>query len=113
MHEMSIAQGLLHILEAQANVQSYRQVKKIWLEIGPLAVVEPASLLFCFDAVARNTLAEGAILEIIALPGYALCQQCGETVQVSQRYDACIKCGSYRLTVTQGDELRIKSLEVE
>ncbi len=113
MHEMSIAEGLMQILEDQAKTQCYSQVKTIWLEVGPLSAVEPEALLFCFDAVARGTLAENAQLKIIELPGMAWCMQCNQSVAITQRYDACHRCGSYQLTVTQGDELRIKELEVE
>lgn len=113
MHEMSIAEGIIQTLEEQATAQHYRRVKRVWLEIGPLAAVEPESLRFCFDAVTRGTLAEQAQLEIIDLPGEAWCLACAVTVPITRRYDCCAKCGSYQLQVTRGDELRIKELEVE
>lgn len=113
MHEMSICEGIIQVLEDQASSQQYQRVKTVWLEIGPLAMVETDALRFCFEAVTRNTLAEGARLEIIALPGQAWCLQCAKTVGITQRYDACSECGSVQLQVTQGEELRIKELEVE
>jgi len=113
MHEMSIAERVVQMLEEQALVQRYSRVKRVWLEIGPLAAVEPESLRFCFDAVTRGTLAEQAQLDIIELPGEARCQDCGAGVPITQRYDSCADCGSYRLQLTRGDELRIKELEVE
>lgn len=113
MHEMSIAEGVVQVLEEQAREQSYSRVKHVWLEIGPLAAVEQDALRFCFDAVTRNTLAEGALLDIIDLPGEAWCLVCAAAVPVTQRYDSCIHCGSYQLQITRGDELRIKELEVE
>lgn len=113
MHEMSIAEGVIQVLEEQAVAQAFHRVTCVRLEIGPLAAVEPESLRFCFDAVTRGTLAEGARLEIIDLPGEAWCLQCAAQVPIRQRYDSCIHCGSYQLQVTCGDELRIKDLEVE
>ena len=113
MHEMSICEGIIQVLEEQAQEQGYNRVKSVWLEIGPLAMVENDALRFCFDAVTRNTLAEGAALEIIDLPGQAWCLQCAKTVEIRKRYDACSGCGSFQLQVTQGEELRIKELEVE
>ena len=112
MHEMSIAEGIIQLIEEQAVAQAFTQVRAVWLEIGPLAMVETESLRFCFDAVCRNTLAQEARLEIIEVPGQAWCLGCGQTVAVSKRYDACPQCGSYQLQVTAGDELRIKELEV-
>lgn len=61
----------------------------------------------------RGSLAEGAGLEIIGLPGEAWCMQCGKTVAVKQRFDQCPDCGGYQLQVTAGDQMRIKELEVE
>ncbi|WP_027856410.1 hydrogenase maturation nickel metallochaperone HypA [Marinobacterium jannaschii] len=113
MHEMSIAEGIIQVLEDQAVVQSFSRVKAVWLEIGPLAMIEQESLRFCFEAVTRNSIAEGAQLQIIELPGEAFCMQCMRTVTINKRYDACSYCGSYQLQVTQGEEMRIKELEVE
>lgn len=113
MHEMSICEGIIQVLEEQGQSQKYTKVKTVWLEIGPLAMIENDALRFCFDAVTRNTLAQDAQLEIIELPGQAWCLQCAKTVSIRKRYDACTDCGSYQLQVTQGEELRIKELEVE
>lgn len=113
MHEMSIAEGIVQVLEEQATAQQYQRVKAVWLEIGPLAMIESEALQFCFDAVTRNTLAEGAVLNIIKLDGLAFCMQCLKEVPVQQRYDSCPECGSHQLQITQGEEMRIKELEVD
>lgn len=113
MHEMSIAEGIIQVLEEQATEQSYQKVKTVWLEIGPLAMIETEALSFCFEAVTRDTLAEGATLHIINTTGEAFCMQCLKNVPISQRYDSCPECGSHQLQVVAGDEMRIKELEVE
>ncbi|MGI1670332.1 MAG: hydrogenase maturation nickel metallochaperone HypA [Neptuniibacter sp.] len=113
MHEMSIAEGIIQVLEEQAQAQQYIRVKTVWLEIGPLAMIETEALLFCFEAVTKNSLAEGAKLNIIKIPGEAFCMQCLKTVPVEKRYDSCNQCGSHQLQITQGEEMRIKELEVE
>ena len=100
-------------MEEQAATQKFERVKSVWLEIGPLAGVELDALRFGFDVVTRNSLAEGAKLEIIEMPGQAWCLECSKTVPVSQRFDACPECGSYQLQITGGEELRIKELEVD
>lgn len=113
MHEMSIAEGIIQVLEEQAREQNYTQVKAVWLEIGPLAMIETEALSFCFEAVTRSTLAEGAALNIINMKGEAYCMQCLKNVPITQRYDSCPDCGSHHLQVVTGDEMRIKELEVE
>lgn len=113
MHEMSLCESILQVLEEQAKVQDYARVKVLRLEIGALAGVEPEAMRFGFDVVKRGTLAEDAELEIIHVPGQAWCMPCGKTVSIQQRFDACPHCGGYQLQISGGEELRIKELEVE
>ncbi|MBC8209778.1 MAG: hydrogenase maturation nickel metallochaperone HypA [Gammaproteobacteria bacterium] len=113
MHEMSLCEGILQVIEAESARQGFNKVKTVWLEIGDLSGVEIESMRFCYDAVTRNSLAQGSSLNIINLPGQAWCMQCSKAVNVKQRFDECPDCGSYQLQVTSGDEMRIKELEVE
>jgi len=113
MHEMSLCEGVLQVLEQNARTQGYARVKTVWLEIGALSGVGPEAMQFSFDVVVKDTLADGAALEIVETPAEAWCMQCARTVIVKQRFDACPDCGSYQLQVTAGDEMRIRELEVE
>jgi len=113
MHELSLAQGVLDIIEEQARRQRFSRVTAVRLEIGALAGVESEAMRFCFDAVTRGSLAEGAALEILATPGAAWCMRCGETVPVEDRTSACPRCGGYELQVNGGTHLRVHDLEVE
>jgi hydrogenase nickel incorporation protein HypA/HybF len=113
MHEMSLCESVLQVLQTEAKRQQFSKVKVVWLEIGVLSGVEIAALRFCFEAITRHSLAEGATLKIIELPATAWCLDCAQAVPVKQRYDACPHCGAYALQVTGGDAMRIKELEVE
>ena len=112
MHEMSLCEGVMQVIEEHAAQQGFTKVAVVRLEIGDLAGVELESMRFCFDAITRGGIADGAQLEIIEVPGQAWCLSCGKSVAVKRRYDACPECGSYPLQVTGGDEMRIKELEV-
>jgi len=113
MHEMSICESIISVIEQQADAQSFHKVNRVRLEIGPLAGVELEALKFSFDVVCKGGLADGAKLEVIELPIDAWCMQCAEKTVVAQRYDACPTCGSYQVQITGGDELRIKDMEVD
>ncbi len=113
MHEMSLCEGILQILEAEAEKQRFSRVKRVILDIGVLSGVEIPALEFAFDVVMRGSLAENAVLEINRLRGSAWCFACAETVAIEARYDPCPQCGGYQLQVNGGDEMRIQSLEVE
>ena len=113
MHEMSLCESVIQVLEDSARNQGFGRVYQVWLEIGALAGVEVEAMYFCFDAVKQGTLAQDARLEIDIKPGRAWCMACAKTVEIQQRFDACPDCGSYQLQVTGGEELRVKELEVE
>jgi hydrogenase nickel incorporation protein HypA/HybF len=113
MHEMSLAEGIVQLVEDAARAEQCSRVRAVWLEIGQLAAVEKEALRFCFDAVTRDGIADGARLEIIETAGQGWCMKCACNVPVSVLYDPCPVCGSYQIQVTGGDEMRVKELEVE
>ncbi len=110
MHEMSIAESVLGIVEDTARREGFTRVAEVRLEIGRLAAVETEALRFCFDAVVRGSLAEGARLAIDETPGSAWCFACCSTVPLEARTDACPKCGGFRLQVTGGTDMRVKDI---
>ena len=113
MHEMSLCESLLQMLERQAPVQKFTRVRKVRLEVGIFACVEPEAMRFGFEALSHGTLAEGARLEIIQASGEAWCLICDRSVPVRARFETCPKCGHELVASNGGDELRIKELEVE
>ncbi len=112
MHEVSICEGILGVIEDQARTHGFTAVRRITLEIGAFAGVEQAALRFGFDAVMRGSVAEGALLEIIDLPGRARCYDCEDVVDIMDRLACCPRCGGERLLPEGGGEMRIKDMEV-
>ena len=91
MHELSLCEGILKVLEDQATEQDYARVKTVWLEIGALAAVEVEAMRFSFDLVCRDSLAEGCRLEILPLPGTAWCMQCADSVEITADRHAVVE----------------------
>ena len=112
MHEMSLVEGIREVIDTQCRVHNVSRVKTVRLEIGRFAGVEKPALEFAFDVVMRGGPAEGARLDIIDLPGRALCFDCAEDVEINNRLDPCPRCGGGKLMPQGGDEMRIKDLEV-
>lgn len=113
MHEMSLAESAMQIIEDAARKQSFKRVRTVYLEIGQLACVEPEAMRFCFDAVIKGSIAQGASLQIVDTPGLGRCTQCGTEAQIATLYQACPGCGSYGIQVISGDAMRVIELEVE
>ena len=108
MHEMSLAEGILQIVEDHARSGAFQRVTAVVLEIGQLSGVEVEALRFAFDAVTRGSVAENATLQIIDVAGSGWCLGCSQAVPVTQLYDACPLCGAYQIQVTGGSDMRVK-----
>lgn len=112
MHELALCQSVVDSLREQARIHGFERITTVRLAIGALSCVSADAIEFCFSAVCRGTLAEGAKLELMRLPGEAWCLDCCVPMMIEDRHQACGQCGGHRLRVTQGDEMLIKELEV-
>ena len=109
MHELSITQSMVELCERNATG---RRVLCVVIEIGELSSVVPDAVEFCFDICTRDTLLDGARLVIERIPGQGRCD-CGVESPLHTYYDPCPACGGFGLTITAGEELRVRELEVE
>ena len=112
MHELSLCESILEIIETEAQQKDFKSVKAVWLEIGEFAAVEEQAMHFCFDMVIKNSIADSALLHIDTLTGQGTCESCKKTVPLTTRFDPCPECGHVEVQITQGEEMRIKELEV-
>lgn len=113
MHELSLAESIRETIEEAAAREGFAHVRTVRLEIGRLSCVEPDALAFCFDATMQGSIAEGARLDIVALPGSGRCPRCDATATIETVCDPCPRCGGYPLKIVGGMEMRVKELEVE
>jgi hydrogenase nickel incorporation protein HypA/HybF len=113
MHEFSLCESIIETVTGQAHQQGFSQVRRVWLEIGALANVELEALRFAFEIVRQDTIAAGAELDIVTLPGRAWCLDCAQTVEVDQFFDPCPLCGGHQWRLTSGNQMRIKEMEVD
>jgi hydrogenase nickel incorporation protein HypA/HybF len=110
MHELSIAQALMDIVQRHAGG---RPVTRVEVRVGHLRQVVPAALEFAFELVARGTVAEGAELVLDAVPAAGRCRACGTVSQMEAFPLACAGCGSWDVEVIRGEELLLDTLELE
>lgn len=113
MHELSLTEALIDLVEAESRRQGFARVRAVHVEIGALSSVGPDAMRFCFDAVTRGTIAEGATLDVVTTPASGWCPDCVRTVPVLERFGPCVDCGGFRVQAAGGDDLRLKELEVE
>ena len=109
MHELGITQNIVSIVVEHSQG---KKVQRVLLEIGKLSAIMPDAVKFCFDICSQGTVLEKANLEIIEIPGLAVCRQCGTEIILEKLFGKC-NCGSTQLHLIAGEELKIKEIEVE
>lgn len=112
MHELSLAGGILKLVEDAAVRDRFSRVSALRLEAGALAGVEVAALRFALEAIAPGTCLAGATIDIEEPPGQAWCLRCAATVNIASRIDACPLCGGHPVQPTGGTDLRVLDLLV-
>jgi len=112
MHELSLAAGIVQLVEAAAARDRFRRVAQLNLEAGALVGVETAALRFALEAMIPGTCLDGADITVVESPGIAWCPRCLTSVAISSRAEPCSDCGLYPLQATGGTELRVLDLMV-
>ncbi|GAB4330058.1 MAG: hydrogenase maturation nickel metallochaperone HypA [Calditrichia bacterium] len=113
MHEMSLAQSILTIVEDALQKNPGRKLVAVHVAVGELVAVVPESLQFCFEALVAETPYRGARLEIEEIPLRARCHRCREEFKIERFSFRCPVCLEEELEIFQGNELNVTELEVE
>lgn len=112
MHEMSLAGGILRVVEQAQVREGFKRVSRLALEAGALSGVEVSALRFALEAMSPGTLLEGATIDITQPPAAAWCMACAQAVTIQSRLDDCPLCGSAQIQPTGGHELKVRELIV-
>lgn len=112
MHEMSIAQNIIGIVEDISKEKQVKNVKKVIVKIGKLAAVVPDSLKFCYETLTIGTHLENSQLEINIIPIRCKCSNCGKEFEVESYFFACPFCKDPHVKILQGQELNVSEIEI-
>lgn len=113
MHELSVVQGLLRILEEEAARNHAGRVVRVHLQVGLLSCVEYRTLTGCFEICAEGTVAEGAELVCETMPVHAVCKACGHRFEMMKRRFFCPECGSDELELSGGRDLVVAAIDAQ
>lgn len=113
MHELAVCQELMSQVWQIARRERASRVTSITLQIGALSGVEPRLLRDAFPIAAAGSVAQDAQLLIEDMPVEVQCSQCGARSQVQVNRLVCGACGDYRTRLVSGEEMLLKSLELE
>lgn len=111
MHEVSLAEGIIEIVENAAKNAGAKSVSEVRVAVGELSNVEIEALRFAFESVKKGTVADKAELAVDRPEGRAWCMSCSREVPLHRFGDACPVCGGYQLTPTGGRDMRVIDLK--
>jgi hydrogenase nickel incorporation protein HypA/HybF len=112
MHELSIAQSIVEIVEQHLPAGNGAGVRSVRLRIGDFAGVVPDSLEFCFSAVTAGTRLDGASLDIERVALVCKCQDCHRTFPVRESVFRCPTCSGGQVAIVTGRELQVTEIEL-
>ena len=113
MHELSITESILEIVQRHASQANANHVTEIFLVIGQLSSIVDESVNFCWDIVAKNTIAEGAVLHFRRIPAQFLCLECNHAFPLQPDEYECPACSSHQLKIVAGREFYLEAINVE
>ncbi len=121
MHEFSVASQIVQKVLAEAEKRGAKKVTEVDLIVGKLTFLGLEQLRFAFEALTKDTIAEGAKLVIEEQEGAVKCPNCGYEGGFKYEDDPlyhvpvptlkCPKCGSV-VEITAGKECTIRSVKL-
>ncbi len=80
MHEFAVVESIVKaVLEEAGKHEKVIRIEEVYLEVGDLAFLNSAQLIFAFDALKKNTLLAKAQLLIANMVANVRCKECGYT----------------------------------
>jgi len=114
MHEFSVAQEILRIVEAERRRHGFAPALVGRVRAGALSGIDPASLEQAWEVARQGTAADGSRIELELEEASLACRACGATTPAERLPEACPSCGSRELRLVGGtSRLEVTSMEVE
>lgn len=119
MHEFSVMSQIVDGILSEAKKRDAKKIEQVDLQIGEYTMLGDEQMEFAFDVLSKETILEGAKLEISHVPGKIKCI-CGhegpvplgeETHQRSVPIMECPKC-KRPAKITEGRECVIRNIRM-
>jgi hydrogenase nickel incorporation protein HypA/HybF len=115
MHEVSLIQSLISIVEEHSVTHGFKRVNSMKLSFGRMNHIEPKALELAFKIQSEGTVASGATLEFEILPVVVHCFSCNGEHEVDRfEFTECPVCGKDEVQVVGGTEdLKLLEMDVD
>jgi hydrogenase nickel incorporation protein HypA/HybF len=112
MHELSVAQNIIEIVQRHVPETEWERVAAVRLKIGMTAGVVPDSLEFSFKAITAETPLRHTRLKIDLIPFLIKCRACNIVTENEAGFAVCGECGDTNIEILSGSELIVSEIEV-
>jgi len=115
MHELPIVKGIFDLCLRYAKENGVTKVLEVNLKIGEVSDLHDEWIQRYFDFLSKDTMIEGARLNIERVPLVVRCKECSESFQVNIRDGKkveCPKCRGTQFAYVSGREYSVDSMEV-
>jgi hydrogenase nickel incorporation protein HypA/HybF len=112
MHEMSLAQNIVNIVEEEMSSHGINKIEAINIITGKLSAIVPDHLSICFKILTENTNLSETLLNIEVIPICYTCFKCKKDFTSEELIFHCIYCNEQNPVIIAGKELTVQSIEV-
>jgi len=126
LHEIGVAQEILDAVLNIAREQEAVKVLEVNVQVGELTFLKPEQLSYAFEFVSKQSIADGAKLNVEIKPAEVKCNTCGfvgevhyhgpeihEPSSVQRIFLSCPKCGSDKTEILSGSECFVREVRLE
>lgn len=113
MHELSLVNSILNIVNTEQKRCGFSEVLEIRLKIGEISGVIPECMEEFFPLAAKGTAAENAKLSIDVIPAEFRCCECAWQGRIGKYSICCPDCGCERLKMVSGREFYVEDMKVK
>lgn len=112
MHELSIAQSLVSLVQQQLP-PGVTRVTAVDMRLGAMAGVVRGALEFCYGIATEGTPLQGSTLRVVELPVVIHCHTCDADRAPDGLAFRCPVCGTLSGDIRQGRELDLAAIEYD
>lgn len=110
MHEATVAQSLLGVIQTHSAKQNARPIRGK-ISCGQLNTIHQDVFELAFAALAEGTVCEGMRFDIEKKPFRAKCDECGHLFPVAFDTTACAQCSSEHFTLLPDAPMLLETIE--
>ena len=113
MHEYSIVQSIINSCEKHAEENNSKNITKVTVKIGVMSGVEPELLKTAFDTFKEKSICDSAELDLTIQDIDIKCNGCQLTSTLLEKKFLCPACKCNDISVIDGEDMFLMSLEME